>query len=61
MLYKAIMNKETLITLATRVRDGNATREDKLRLLQVLNFKLEEVSEILRNLNQHSNHNVNDG
>jgi hypothetical protein len=55
------MNKETLITLATRVRDGNATREDKLRLLQVLNFKLEEVSEILRNLNQHSNHNVNDG
>ena len=41
------MDSQQLLNLAERIRDGNATKEEKLRFLQVLRFDLGAASKIL--------------
>ena len=41
------MDSQQLLNLAMRVRDGNATKEEKLRFLQALRSELGASSKIL--------------
>lgn len=43
------MENTDLLKLAESIRDGKASKEDKLKFLQMLNLELTEVSEILTN------------
>lgn len=46
------MNEKDIMKLAQLVRDGKATEQEKLQLLQALNIELKEVSTILEKASQ---------
>ena len=46
------MVNENILKLAEKVRDGKATEQEKLQLLQALNFEMGEASKILKEADQ---------
>lgn len=43
------MGKDTLLKLAENIRDGKATKEEKLKFFQTLDVELGGISDILNN------------